>query len=155
MVRRIGFLLTAVVLAIVAVACGGGDDNGTPSQSNPTPRPSTSATQPPASGPRAAIEPREGPPGTRVTVSGSGWKPNETIDLLGGVARGETPPNYGTVTADASGAFTFSFRLETGAGGTMLQPGRFDLIVKSTASEVDVPFLVETRRPVGGNGPGG
>ena len=152
MVRRIGFLLTAVVLAMVAVACGGGD---TTTQSDPTSRPRTSATEPQTSGPRAAIEPREGPPGTRVTVSGSGWKPNETIDLLGGVARGETPPTYGTVTADSSGAFSFSFRLETGAGGTTLQPGRFDLIVKSTANEVDVPFLVETRRPVGSNGPGG
>src|SRR3990170_1693547 len=109
MVRRIGFLLTCVLTAVV-VACGGGDDNGTPSQSNPTPRPSTSSTQPPTSGPRAAIEPREGPPGTRVTVSGSGWKPNEAIDLLGAVTRGETPPSYGTVTADSRGAFTFSFR---------------------------------------------
>jgi len=154
MVRRIGFLLTAVVLAAVAVACGGGDSDST-RQGNPTSRPSTSATERPTSGPRAMIEPREGPPGTRVTVSGSGWKPNETIDLLGGVARGETPPTYGTVTADSSGAFSFSFRLETGAGGTTLQPGRFDLIVKSTANEVDVPFLVETRRPVGSNGPGG
>jgi len=154
MVRRIGFLLTAVVLALVAVACGGGDGDTT-TLSNPSSRPSTSATERPTSGPRAVIEPREGPPGTRVTVSGSGWKPNETIDLLGGVARGETPPTYGTVTADSSGAFSFSFRLETGAGGTTLQPGRFDLIVKSTANEVDVPFLVETRRPVGSNGPGG
>jgi hypothetical protein len=90
-----------------------------------------------------------------VTVTGTGWRANESIDILGAVARGETPPSYGSVTADASGGFTFSFRLETGADGAALQPGRFDLIVKSTASEVDVPFLIESRRPVGGGGPGG
>lgn len=153
MVRRIGFLLT-FVLAMVAVACGGSGDSGT-TQSNPTSRPNASATTGSPSGPRAVIEPREGPPGTRVTVSGTGWEPNANIDLLGGVARGETPPSYGTIRADASGGFTYTFRLETGAGGAALQPGRFDLIVKSSANEIDLPFLVETRRPVGGGGPGG
>lgn len=152
MVRRIGFLLT-VVVAIVAVACGGGD-KGTTGDS-PTSRPNTPATQRPGSGPQAAIEPREGPPGTRVTITGTGWKANEAIDILGAVARGEAPPNYGSVTADSAGGFTFSFRLETGAGGAALQPGRFDVIVKSAGDEVDLPFLVESRRPVGGGGPGG
>jgi hypothetical protein len=140
---------------MVAVACGGGSDSDNATQSNPTSRPNASATQRPASGPQAVIEPREGPPGTRVTITGTGWSANEAIDILGAVARGETPPNYGSVTADSSGGFTFSFRLETGAGGVALQPGRFDVIVKSSASEVDVPFLVESRRPVGGSGPGG
>ncbi len=142
-----------VFLAVVAVACGGGG-NDTSTQARPTSRPSTTATQRPA-GPQAAIEPKEGPPGTRVTVTGSGWNPNEPIDLLGAVARGETPPSYGTITADATGGFSFSFRLETGAGGAALQPGRFDVIVKSAAGEVDIPFLVESRRPIGSNGPGG
>jgi hypothetical protein len=154
MVRRIGFLLTAVFLA-TAAACGGGDDSDTATQANSAARPTETTSARPSTGPRAVIEPREGPPGTRVTITGSGWKANEAIDILGGVARGETPPNYGSVTADASGGFTYSFRLETGVGGAALQPGRFDVIVKSTAGEVDVPFLVESRRPVGGNGPGG
>jgi hypothetical protein len=101
------------------------------------------------------VEPREGPPGTRVTITGTGWNANENIDILGAVARGETPPTYGNVRADSSGGFTYTFRLETGAGGAALAPGRFDIIVKSAANEVDLPFLVETRRPVAGGGPGG
>ena len=153
MVRRIGFLLT-VVLAMVAVACGGGGNKGT-TATNPTSRPSSSVTQRPGAGPAAVVEPKEGPPGTRVTITGTGWKANESIDILGAVPRGETPPNYGSVRADGSGGFTYSFRLETGAGGAALAPGRFDIIVKSAANEVDVPFLVESRRPVGGGGPGG
>ena len=140
---------------MVAVACGGGDKGDTPTQTDSPARPAEPTTQRSSTGPQAVIEPREGPPGTRVTITGTGWKANEAIDILGGASRGETPPNYGSVTADSSGGFTYSFRLETGVGGAALQPGRFDVIVKSPAGEVDVPFLVESRRPVGGRGPGG
>ncbi|HEX5140180.1 MAG TPA: hypothetical protein VFX19_04510 [Dehalococcoidia bacterium] len=150
MVIRLGFLVSCL-FALVAVACGGGG-GGSPAQTSVKP---TATPARVSIGPRAEIEPNSGPPGTEVIITGTGWTPNAHIDLMADVARGETSPSYGSITTDAQGGFTYSFRLEKGIDGNTLPVGRFDLIAKSGDDQVDIPFLVETRRPVPSNGPGG
>jgi hypothetical protein len=151
MVTRILLLLGAVV-ALLAVACGGGKD------SSPTATRAPSITTTPvsaSSGPQALVSPKEGPPGTEITVSGSGWAPGVSIDLTGDLTPGLAGDPYKTVTAAADGSFSTSFRLEKTAGGETLATGRYNLIARSEDAEVTIPFLVETRRPVGGTGPTG
>jgi hypothetical protein len=36
-----------------------------------------------------------------------------------------------------------------------LKVGRYDLIARTSTTQVDIPFLVETRRPIRNPGPGG
>ncbi len=101
------------------------------------------------------MEPRSGPPGDFVTVSGVSWPPGELIDVTGVLPAGLSADPYATTTTDQSGAFSVRFRLETTPTGSDLQVGRFDLLVRSASSEVDVQFLVKTRRPIQNSGPGG
>lgn len=151
MVRRIG-LLAFTALAIVAAACSGGGSSSSP----PTvqPRGTTTPTRP-ASGPAASVEPRSGPPGSELVVTGTGWPSGVSVDVTGTVASGVKSTPYATVVTDGSGGFVTSFRLEKTADGKDLQVGRFDLIVRSATAQVDVPFLIESRRPIFGPGPGG
>jgi hypothetical protein len=151
MVTKVTLLLTTLV-ALAALACGGGDSTATP----PTlvPRATNTSAGSPA-GPQAAVEPKSGPPGTQITVSGMGWPPGVQVDVTGILGSGITAPPYQTVTTDANGSFTARFRLEKTPAGQDLQVGRFDIIARSSTTEVDIPFLVEVRRPVGGSGPGG
>jgi hypothetical protein len=62
----IGRKLTAVFLMLLA---------GLPSAPNPT-----RAQE--SDWPTIALDPTEGPPGTAVTVTGSGWIPGETLDFM-------------------------------------------------------------------------
>jgi hypothetical protein len=76
------------------------------------------------------------------------------IDVTGALSPGTKAEPYATATTDQSGAFSVRFRLETTPDGKDLEVGRFDLIVRSSSYEVDVPFVVETRRPIQNSGPG-
>jgi hypothetical protein len=150
-VTRVTLLLTTIV-ALAGLACGGGDSTATPPAEIPR------ATSTPAGarlGPQAVVEPKSGPPGTQITVSGMGWPPGVQVDVTGILGTGITAPPYQTVTTDANGSFTARFRLEKTPEGKDLQVGRFDIIARSSTTEIDIPFLVEVRRPVGGSGPGG
>ncbi len=151
MVTRI-LLLLGAILAVFAVSCGGGSD--APATATKAPSISAAPTNTPT-GPQAAIDPKAGPPGTEVTVTGSGWAPGVSIDLTGDLKPGATGKAYETVTAGLDGSFSARFRLETTAGGETLATGRYNLIARSSDTEVTIPFLVETRRPVGGTGPTG
>jgi hypothetical protein len=150
MVRRTLFLVTLAAAAL-ALACSGGSNSSSPTAA---PRSNGAPTRAPA-GPTATVDPRSGPPGSEITVSGSGWMPGVQIDVTARVPAGRTATPYTTVVADQGGRFTARFRLEKAADGSDLQTGRYDLIVRSSSVVVDVPFQVETRRPVGGPGPGG
>jgi hypothetical protein len=150
MVRRIVFLVFAG-LAVAAAACGGGGSS-TPPPAQPR---STSTPTRPASGPTLSLEPRSGPPGSVVTLTGSGWPSGVKVDLTGKVAAGVKATPYTTVITDSSGGFVASFRLEKTPDGKDLQVGRFDLIARSSTVQVDISFLVESRRPIFGPGPGG
>jgi hypothetical protein len=77
------------------------------------------------------------------------------VDLTGTVPAGVKAPPYATVVTDGSGGFTAHFRLETTADGGELKVGRYDLIARTSTTQVDIPFLVETRRPIRNPGPGG
>jgi len=148
-VRRIA-LLAFATFAVFLIACGGEDEPRTASQQ---PEPSARPTRV-TSGPTAIVEPRSGPPGDFVTVSGAAWPPGVLIDVTGILPAGTKADPYATTTTDQSGAFSVRFRLEKTPDGEDLQVGRFDLIVRSASAEVDIPFVVETRRPIQNNGPG-
>jgi hypothetical protein len=83
------------------------------------------------------------------------WPPGVLIDVTGVLPPGTKAEPYATTTTDQAGAFSVRFRLETTPDGQALEVGRFDLIVRSASAEVDVPFVVETRRPIQNQGPGG
>jgi hypothetical protein len=141
-----------LVLSVLLAACGGSDDSS--GRSTSTTRPTSTAR--PLNGPTAVIEPKSGPPGTQVTISGSGWPASATITIDGVSTTGQTGKAYATVRAANDGTFRSQFLLEKAANGDELQVGRYDFFVRSGASEVDLPFLVEVRRPVRvPGGPGG
>jgi hypothetical protein len=153
MVARTLLLLSAAIVSL-AIACGGNDNApSTPDQSTEA-RPSSVPTRAPT-GPTAAVEPRSGPPGSEITITGSGWPAGILIDVTGAVPAGVKAPPFATVVTDGSGGFTAHFRLETTADGAELKVGRYDLIARSSSAQVDIPFLVETRRPIRNPGPGG
>lgn len=152
MVRRIAFLLCAALAALL-IACGGGDNS--PSAGNqllpqPTARPTRAV-----SGPTASVDPRSAPPGSLITVSGASWPPGVLVDVTGDMPAGTKADPYATTTTNQAGGFSVTFRLEKTPDGNDLQVGRYDLIVRSASNVVDVPFLVESKRPIFGPGPGG
>jgi hypothetical protein len=152
MVTRIALLLGVVTLFLVA--CGGGDSDLPASTATRAPANVTTSTST-SDGPQAVVEPKSGPPGTQVTVRGSGWEPGVLIDLTGDLAPGATADPYDTVLTSQDGSFSISFRLEETPDGAALTTGRYNLIARTTGSQVTIPFLVETRRPVGASGPNG
>lgn len=146
--RSLGLLLTFVSVLLLS-ACGGGDGSSPPSTAvrvNPTRVPTRTG------GPTALLDPSNGPPGTEVTVTGAGWPARGTLQVIGDVLpRGEP---YATVTVNEDGTFTAKFRLEKQPSGSDLKTGRFNLIARSGATDVELSFNVETRRPID-NIPGG
>ncbi|HWC30704.1 MAG TPA: hypothetical protein VG845_11550, partial [Dehalococcoidia bacterium] len=95
------------------------------------------------------------PPGSEVTVTGSGWPSGVLVDLTGMVPAGVQAPPYATVLTDGSGGFVAHFRLEKTPEGKDLEVGRFNLIARASSVQVSIPFLIETRRPIRNPGPGG
>jgi hypothetical protein len=153
MVTRILLLLGALT-AVLAVACGGGDNSSSASTATQLPALSAAPTSTPQ-GAYAIVEPREGPPGTEITVTGHNWEPGVLVDITGALDPGVTGNPYKTVTSSSDGSFTAQFRLESKADGTDLSTGRYDLIASSASTKVTIPFLVETRHPITGSGPTG
>jgi hypothetical protein len=146
--RRLSLLLAFAGFALLA-ACGGSDSaspSATAVRSAPTRVPAR------VGAPTALLDPNNGPPGTEVTVTGAGWPARGQIQVIGdALPRGEP---YATVTANEDGTFTAKFRLEKQPSGSDLKTGRFNLIARSGATDVELSFNVETRRPVD-NLPGG
>jgi hypothetical protein len=143
-------LLGLALLLVVACSSGSGGSSG---QATQLPRDNAAPTR--VAGPNASIEPRSGPPGTQVTVNGTGWPPGVTVDLTDSSSPGVSSAPFASATTDSTGSFTAGFRLERAADGSELRVGRFDLVARSASTSVSVPFQVETRRPVTGPGPGG
>ena len=117
MVGRITLLLLAGLTAFV-LACSGNDAPASDSSGGQTttqPRP-TSAPARPVSGPTAVVEPRSGPPGSELTVTGSGWPSGVLVDLTGTVPAGVKASPYATVLTDGSGGFVGKFPAGEDAG---------------------------------------
>jgi hypothetical protein len=138
-------LAVGVVIVLVAAACGGGSAPQVTATRAPTP-------VRPTNGPSAALEPNSGPPGTRITVTGSGWTPRTQVTLTSATLSGAP---YATATTGDDGSFVLSFTLEKAPDGSELRVGRFDLVAASASSRVQLPFQVEVRRPVRGPDSGG
>ena len=151
MVRRITFL-TSVIVTLLLLGCGGSSGPAATATLRPTAvRPAT----PTPTGPQASIDPKAGPPGTEVTVSGSGWPANATVNLQERISTVQYSTPFKTVTTDAQGGFSVQFRLEKAPeGGTTLPVGLLDLVAKLDTTIVEIPYEVQTRRPISGNVPG-
>jgi hypothetical protein len=157
MVRAFLLLGIAVILLLATGCSGGGDDDsssGAPQSGQSEARPTAAPTRP-SNGPVASVDPKSGPPGSEVTVTGSGWPSGVLVDVTGRAPAGVKAPPYTTVVTDGSGGFVAHFRLEKTADGSELAVGRYDLIARTSSVQVDIPFLVETRRPIRNPGPGG
>ena len=142
--------LVAAFISAIALLTGCGGSKDAPSTDSAASR----ATPTTVSGqPTASVEPRSGPPGTDVTVSGRGWPAETEVVVTAGTP--DAKP-YITAVTDRSGNFTARFFLEKNPDGTALMTGRLSLIAEAGQTRVEVPFLVEVRRPVSGpGGPGG
>lgn len=141
-------LLVAIALLVwLGAACGGGSVEPVPVQPTSTTSPASTA----ATGPAVAVEPRGGPAGTSVTVSGSGW-PSGVALTIGGPGSGRP---YASVTVAENGTFRATFILERQPDGGALMVGRFDLVARTEAAEVRVPFQVQSPRPVSNPREGG
>jgi hypothetical protein len=151
MVRGIAFLTTALI-ALLALGCGGSSGPAATATLRPTP---IRTATPTPTGPQATIDPKAGPPGTEVTVSGSGWPANATINLQERISTVQYSQPFQTITTDGQGGFSVQFRIEKApGGGTTLPVGLLDLVAKSDNTIVPIPYEVQTRRPISGNVPG-
>ena len=72
MVKKLFLVLALAVVAYLASACGGSGNN------TAAPKPTVTNT-PLAQVFRATIAPESGPPGTEVTITGTGWGPGDAI----------------------------------------------------------------------------
>lgn len=141
---RLGFSAALALLVALVASCGGSSGGGSTAT---LPAPTATRT-----GPTVSVNPRSGPPGTEITISGSGWPAGVVVTLTGERPDAEA---YTTVLTDQSGSFRKSFFIEKKPDGSSLETGRFDLIAVTGSTRVQIPFLVEVRRPVPGPGPGG
>ena len=89
------------------------------SQSQPSPQTSQSRSSPPpqTSPSPPSLSPAQGPPGTVVTASGTGWRGCSSMSVSGWGTK------LGTAGIDGAGAFTLSFAVPSNAapGATQLQ----------------------------------
>jgi hypothetical protein len=139
-------VVALVSLAAFLFACGG--DEGGSSRITPAPRVTATA------GATASLDPRSGPPGTLLTVSGAGWPAGASVEVRA-EALGANGPPFARAEVNAAGVFQVSFRLEALPDGSELQVGVLALRVESGSSLVRLTYLVEVRRPVRSGGPGG
>jgi hypothetical protein len=92
-------------------------------------------TPPPEAEPTATLDPTEGPPGTEVTVTGSGWPPGDTIDVRWDITLAQT-------TADDNGNIQVSFTVPADA-----TEGEYDVFIRDAEPgmggvDVHLPFMV-------------
>lgn len=147
MVRRTIRLLGAL-LALGLLACGASQKVAA------TPTAPVAATE---AGPSVRLEPRSGPPGTEVAVSGKGWPAGATVTVTAAEEqRQSAAPPYRTAVTSPEGTFSVRFRLEKTPSGADLGVGVLNLVARVDGTAMQLPFLVEVRRPVdSGPGPGG
>ena len=145
-------MVAVVVGCLLSMACGGNDKQ--PANLTATPRAIATPTKVPE-GVQAQVDPRHGAPGSEITISGSGWPANVQLEISGYKSRPDpTAKAYETTMTNASGSFSVSFRLEKKPDGSDLEVGGFTLVVQGGNERAEIPFLVESPRPIFGPGPG-
>jgi hypothetical protein len=147
--HTIRLLALAAVVSLLVLACGGSKDGG------PTAVPPAipTAAQRAPGGPSIDITPKSGPPGTDVTVRGTGWAPRSQVSVTALSATAGRP--YATATAGEDGSFNLHFVLEKAPDGSDLRVGRLDLVAVSGSAQATESFQVEVRRPLSQPGSGG
>jgi uncharacterized protein YgiM (DUF1202 family) len=112
-----------------------------------TPTPLTVPT--PTPGPAIQLTPSEGGPGTRITISGQGWRPADTIFVrLGDPSNGEGPQMAHTagIVSD-EGTFTASFVFPSEARWTSLPSVRVIAWSPATGQEASAEFRLSATVP--------
>jgi hypothetical protein len=146
MVSKLSLVLVLALAVVLSIACGGESKTAEP-------KPTVTNTPLPEIF-RARIAPESGPPGTEVTVTGTGWGPGLPITITAVSAEPNSKP-YAETTTAPDGTFTAKFRLEKTPGGAELKQGRFDLIVAGFKGNTTISFNVEPPRPVSQSTPRG
>jgi hypothetical protein len=141
-------LVLASALLFAACSSGNGSQEDVP-PSRPTERPE--ATR---SGASITISPRGGPPGTEVTVSGSGWPGLAQVQITAAENPTNAPP-YAQLTTAADGSFSARFRIDRAPDGGQLRVGPLGLVARAAGVQATASFQVESPRPVRGGGDGG
>lgn len=138
-------LLIAMTLTLSSLfALGCDDDKG--SQGSTAIRPPAVYTS--TTGQSASIDPSSGPPGSEIVITGSGWPARASLIIIGDVTAVATTKPYASVTTGVDGTFTTRFNFELAPDGSELKAGRFTFIARSGALDVELPFQIESRRPV-------
>ena len=135
--------MVALLSGLFVLACGG-DDNG--ARRTATPRPPAVYTS--ATGQSASVDPSSGPPGIEVMITGTGWPARASLIIVGDVAAVATTKPYASVTTGADGTFVTRFIFEAAPDSSELKAGRFTFIARSGLTDVELPFQIESRRPV-------
>ncbi len=92
----------------------------------------TGASRALAQGNSVTISPTQGPPGTEVTATGSGWAAGDTIQAIWG---GDTGTDVGSpVVVNSSGGFTLTFAVPSGTA-----PGSYQVIFWDETGRTFVP----------------
>lgn len=109
-----------------------------------TPTPLTTPTPTPS--PVIQLTPSEGGPGTRITVSGQGWRPADTIFIrLGDPSNGEGPQTaYTASIVSDEGTFTASFVFPSEARWASLPSVSVIAWSPATGQEASAEFRVST-----------
>ena len=102
----------------------------TPTATNtPVASPTTART------PAVSVSPGSGSPDTRVTVNGSGYPSNVTVNAMlakfeGGGGYADAAERYATTTTDGNGAFSMSFKMPSRwPDGSRIESGRILVVV--------------------------
>lgn len=143
MVKRL-FVVGAALAFLLIAACGGGSSGST---STARLAPAAVATRG-SSGPSISLDPKQGPPATEITVTGTGWPAGMTVEITGDVASGATAKPYATARASANGSFQTQFRLEKSPTGETLAVGPFEVVAQTGNTRAQASFQVQTARPV-------
>jgi hypothetical protein len=146
MVKKLHLALAFALVASLAIACGG-------EGKTVEPKPTVTNTPLPAVF-RATIVPEMGPPGTEVTITGTGWGPGLPVLITTVDAEPNSKP-YAEVTSLVDGTFSAKFRIEKTPGGAELKQGRLNLMIAGFKGNTTIPFTVEPPRPVRPGGAGG
>jgi hypothetical protein len=102
------------------------------------------ATPPPEAQPAITLDPTEGPAGTQVTVTGSGWIPGDTVYIHFAIAGNEVA--QATVADDGSFVVSFTVPSDAEIGEQLVIAGNLDV-----SWQTDAPFHVVTEQ--GGTSP--
>jgi hypothetical protein len=140
--------------------------NTVPATNTPTPGPTNTPTlTPTVVQPSANVNPREGGPGTTVTVNGGGFPANVTVNvhlgaLIGVRSSATDPTTYATTTTDRTGSYSVALDLPaTWPDGTPIESGQLLVLIatedfaQQASAQLTYTSVAPTATPTATNTP--